>query len=147
MCDYSLHTVASRPARVGDQLTTTKFPNSVTRGFCAVGEPHVAVCLLPGTEIAFEKEAESRHPFAKLLPSFGFGKLGASVACFRQINTQEPHTHHEALEFANGRMVLITQLSSGQRATVLQLPMQTQRLNASSNRRPSALAPSSVAPT
>jgi hypothetical protein len=147
MCDYSLHTVASRPARVGDRLTTTRFPNTVTRGFCVVREPHVAVCLLPGTEIAFEEEAESRHPLAKLLPSFGFGKLGASVARFRQISTQEPHTHHDALEFANGRMVLITQLSSGQRATVLQLPVQTQRPNASSNRPSSALASSSVGPT
>jgi hypothetical protein len=147
MCDYSLHTVASRPAKVGDQLTITKFPNSVTRGFCALEDRHVAVCLLPGTEIAFEKEAEFRHSLAKLLPSFGFGKLGASVARFRQINAQEPHTHHDALEFANGRTVLITQLSSGQRATVLQLPVQTQRLNASSSRRPSALASSHVGPT
>ena len=48
MCDYSLHLVASRPAKVGDKLVTTAFNNSLTRGFAAVGEPHVAVCLLPG---------------------------------------------------------------------------------------------------
>jgi hypothetical protein len=140
MCDYSLHAVASRPARIGDQLITTEFRNTVTRGFCALGEPHVAVCLLPGTEIAFEKEVESRHPFAKLLPSFGFGKLGASAARFRQINTREPHTHHDALEFADGRTVLVTQLRSGQRATVLQLPVQAHRVNVSSNQQSSALA-------
>ena len=51
MCDYSLHLVASRPAKVGDKLTTTEFAKSITRGFAAVGEPEVAVCLLPGTEI------------------------------------------------------------------------------------------------
>jgi hypothetical protein len=51
MCDYSLHLVASRPAKVGDKLVTTEFNNSLTRGFAAVGEPHVAVCLLPGTEV------------------------------------------------------------------------------------------------
>jgi hypothetical protein len=50
MCDYSLHLVASRPAKVGDKLVTTEFNNSLTRGFAAVGEPHVAVCLLPGTD-------------------------------------------------------------------------------------------------
>jgi hypothetical protein len=50
MCDYSLHLVASRPAKVGDKLVTTAFNNSLTRGFAAVGEPHVAVCLLPGTD-------------------------------------------------------------------------------------------------
>jgi hypothetical protein len=54
MCDYSLHHVASRPAKVEDKLVVTKFSNSITRGFAAVGEPNVAVCLLPGTEIAFE---------------------------------------------------------------------------------------------
>ena len=51
MCDYSLHYVASRPAKVGDKLITTRFRESSTRGFAAVGEPNVAVCLLPGTEI------------------------------------------------------------------------------------------------
>ena len=54
MCDYSLHHVASRPAKVGDKLVTTQFNHSITRGFAAVGEPNVAVCLLPGTEVAFK---------------------------------------------------------------------------------------------
>src|SRR5260370_32700996 len=54
MCDYSLHHVANRPAQIEDKLVTTKFNKSITRGFASVGEPHVAVCLLPGTEIAFE---------------------------------------------------------------------------------------------
>jgi hypothetical protein len=48
MCDYSLHLVTSRPAKVGDKLVSTKFTNSSTRGFAAIGEPNVAVCLLPG---------------------------------------------------------------------------------------------------
>ena len=52
MCDYGLDLVASRPAKVGDELVTTEFPNSMTRGFAAIGEPNVAVCLLPSTEIA-----------------------------------------------------------------------------------------------
>jgi hypothetical protein len=33
MCDYSLDFVASWPATVGDKLVTTKFKNSVNRGF------------------------------------------------------------------------------------------------------------------
>ena len=47
---------------------TTKFNNSITRGFAAVGEPHVAVCLLPGTEIAFDENVRCE-------PSFGIGIL------------------------------------------------------------------------
>jgi len=122
MCDYSLHNVATRPAKVGDKLMTTNFPNTVTRGFCAVGEPQVAVCLMPGTEVAFEQEAESAHPFAWLFPRLGFGKIGAHVARFRQINLDYPTAHHDALEFANGKVVLVNALRPGQRATVLQLP-------------------------
>ena len=64
LCNYSLHHVASRPAKVGDKLVTTKFNNSITRGFAAVGDPNVAVCLLPGTEVAFEKEIEFERGFA-----------------------------------------------------------------------------------
>jgi len=68
MCDYSLHHVATRPARIEDKLVTTKFSNSITRGFAAAGAPHVAVCLLPGTEIAFDENVECE-------PSFGIGIL------------------------------------------------------------------------
>ena len=58
MCDYSLHNVATRPAKVGDRLVTKQFADSITRGFADVGEPNVAVCLLAGTEVAFEKDIE-----------------------------------------------------------------------------------------
>jgi hypothetical protein len=118
MCDYSLHHVASRPAKVGDELVSTKFQNSITRGFSAVGEPNVAVCLLPGTELAFEHDVECD-------PAFGFlpnRKLRQSVARFRHINEEHPTAHHDALEFADGQVVLVTRLCVGQRATVLQLP-------------------------
>ena len=120
MCDYSLHHVATRPAKVEDKLITTKFSNSITRGFAGVGEPNVAVCLLPGTEIAFEANVECE-------PSFGIGilpnkKIGQRLARFRQINMDNAVTHHDALEFPDGQVVLLTRLCEGQRATVLQLP-------------------------
>jgi hypothetical protein len=44
------------------------------------------------------------------------------VARFRQVNTDNPCTHHDALEFPDGQVVLLTHLREGQRATVLQLP-------------------------
>lgn len=130
MCDYSLHAVENRPAKVGDELVTTEFANSFTRGFCAVGQPNVAVCLQPGTELAFEQEAEVDHPFARLLPRFHFGKIGSAVARFRQVNVQYSTTHHDALEFANGKTVLVTRLRPGQRATVLQLPPSANKMQA-----------------
>jgi hypothetical protein len=105
---------------VGDKLVSTRFTNAITGGFAAIGEPNVAVCLLPGTEVAFEKEVEYEHGFfPNLKPA---KKVGENVARFRQINKDERHVHHDALEFADGQIVLLTRLREGQHATVLQLP-------------------------
>jgi len=123
MCDYSLEHLASRPAKVGDKLVSTKFSNSITRGFAAVGEPNVAVCLMPGTEIAFEDEVTCVHALG-LLPS---RKIPEKVARFREINQQNPHDHHDALEFPSGQIVLVTRLCEGQTATVLQLPVDPEK--------------------
>lgn len=119
MCDYSLHLVASRPAAVGDKLVTTDFTRSITRGFSAVGEPDVAVCLLPGTEIAFEDEVQYDRAFSL----FGKARVEHKVARFRQVNMDDPHVHHDALEFPGGQIVMVTRLMPGQRANVLQLPV------------------------
>ena len=120
MCDYSLHSVASRPAKVGDKLVVTDFPRSITRGLAGVGEPHVAVCLLPGTELAFEDNVRYDRAFGL----FGKACVDHSVARFRQVNMDDPLAHHDALEFPSGQIVLVTRLSAGQTATVLQLPAQ-----------------------
>jgi hypothetical protein len=118
MCDYSLEHFASRPAKVGDTLVTTKFKYALTGGFCAVSEPNLAVCLLPGTELAFEREIESQAVFCLFRPR----KLGANVARFRRVNENQRYMHHDALELPGGEFVLLTMLREGQHATVIQLP-------------------------
>jgi hypothetical protein len=118
MCDYSLHLVASRPAKVGETLIATDFARSITRGFASAEEPDVAVCLLPGTEIAFDADVQYDRAFSL----FGRARVGHRVARFRQVNMDDPNVHHDALEFPSGQIVLVTRLSPGQRATVLQLP-------------------------
>jgi len=120
MCDYSLHFVTSRPAKVGDRLVSTNFNNSITRGFAAVGEPTVAVCLLPGTEVAFEKDIVEYHP--PFLGLFANRTVEEKVARFRQVDIDNPNTHHDALEFPSGQIVLLNRLCEGQHVTVLQLP-------------------------
>ena len=122
MCDYSLHGVASRPAKVGDRLIATNFYNSVTRGFASADEPNVAVCLLPGSELAFESDVQC-DPAIPFLP---YKKIGHRVARFRQVNLNNPATHHDALEFPSGETVLVNNLARGQCATVLQLPVTAQ---------------------
>ena len=123
MCDYSLHSVSSRPARVGDKLITSNFDNTLTRGFAAAAEPEVAVCLLPGTELAFDQDVELHYGRIQTL-FFKKDKWRFShrVARFRQINVDNPNSHHDAIEFPDGRVVLLTRLRAGQQATILQLP-------------------------
>lgn len=118
MCDYSLHHVASRPARVGDKLISTSFLNSGTRGFAAIGEPNVAVCLLPGTELVFQENLECEAAYG-----FGFKRLQHKVARFRQVDVHQPSVHHDALELPDGQIVKLTKLRPGQHATVLQMPV------------------------
>ena len=118
MCDYSLHSVKSRPAKVGDKLTTHDFGTG-TRGFAASEDVNVAVCVLPGTELSFAEEV-------KCLPTgliaWRDKVIEHKTAIFRQINKDQVVAHHDALEFPDGQLVLLTCLSEGQQATVLQLP-------------------------
>jgi len=112
MCDYSLQQVQSRPAKVADKLVTHNFGTG-TRGFCSPDDPSTAVCVLPGTELAFDRPIEANVPTDP-----------HQTAIFRQMNKTVPHTHHDALELPGGEIVMLTALSEGQVATVLQLPAQ-----------------------
>ena len=112
MCDYSLQQVQSRPAKVADKLVTHNFGTG-TRGFCSLDDPSTAVCVLPGTELAFDRPIEANVPTDP-----------HQTAIFRQMNKTVPHTHHDALELPGGQIVMLTALSEGQVATVLQLPAQ-----------------------
>ena len=91
---------------------------SHTRGFCAPEDTIVAVCVLPGTELSFTDEVrrERMWPWSR-------GTFKHRTAIFRQINKEVRNSHHDALEFPDGTVVLLTLLEEGQQATVLQLPV------------------------
>jgi hypothetical protein len=118
MCDCSLHNVRSRPAKVGDKLTTRDFRTG-TRGFAASEDANLAVCVLPGTELSFAGEVTCL-PVGLL--AWREKVIKHKTAIFRQINKERVAAHHDALEFADGQTVLLTFLCEGQQATVLQLP-------------------------
>ena len=120
MCDYSLSSVRSQPASVGDKLITRNFGTG-TRGFCTPQGADVAVCVLPGTELAFVDEV--RCEWTGLLPWRG-KVINHKTAIFRQVNKSRLAVHHDALEFPDGQVLLLTLLREGQQATVLQLPAQ-----------------------
>ncbi len=120
MCDYSLQNVRSRPASVGDKLTTRDFGTG-TRGFSAAQDAGLAICVLPGTELAFASDVNCIS--TGLLP-WRNNVINHRTAIFRQINKGKEAAHHDALEFPDGRIMLLTLLREGQVATVLQLPAQ-----------------------
>src|SRR5215469_1292480 len=109
MCDFSLQSIKSRPAKIGDKLTTRDFGTG-TRGFSAAEDASLAVCLRPGTELSFAEEVTS---LASGLLDWWHKAVSHKTAIFRQINRERVSAHHDALEFPDGQ---------SQQATVLQLP-------------------------
>jgi hypothetical protein len=77
----------------------------------------VAVCLLPGTELAFEQKVQfySRWVWKRT--------IDCRVGKFGTIGLDDPQRHHDAIEFPDGRSVLVTLLLPGQKVSVLQLPV------------------------
>ncbi len=116
MCDYSLQAFKSRPAQVGEDLKTHRFGTGSGGFIGADGNDTVtAVCVLPGTELAFKDDVTIAFTmFAD--------KVEGRTARFRQTALDNPYAHHDALEFADGRVIELNRLASGLTATVLQLP-------------------------
>jgi hypothetical protein len=134
MCDYSLSNVRSRPAQVGDKLITRDFGTG-TRGFGATQDTSLAVCILPGTELAFAGDVRCIR--TGLLP-WRDKVIGHRTAIFRQVNKSKMAAHHDALEFPDGQLVLLTVLREGQEATVLQLPVQPKTAEEAASRQRAA---------
>jgi hypothetical protein len=115
-------TMACMPSRLAPPRSAKSSSRRVSdvhrqAAFAAQDNREVAVCLLPGTELAFEDDVKFyyRWIWAK--------STGFRVARFCNVDANLPDRHHDALEFPDGRKVLVTLLTGGQRATVLQLPI------------------------
>ena len=102
-------------AKVGDKLTARMLSLGTT-GFCAPEDHRMAVCLLPGAELSFADQVRQ----ATTWPWKGL--ISYKTAIFRRVNKNNRCTHHDALEFPDGEIVLLTNSVAGQLATVLQLP-------------------------
>jgi hypothetical protein len=140
MCDYSLQHLESRPAKIGERLVTKTFPNTSSRGFAsATSNPNTAVCLMPGTELAFEREIEVQCAPGLSGIRTSIKKTGHRTARFRQINLQEPCAHHDAFELPDGQSFLVTNLCNDQCATVLQMPVDAVHINTETGKRTTAI--------
>jgi hypothetical protein len=105
-------------------------------GFASPAEKGVAVCLLPGTELAFETNVKYRGGW------FKSRIVNFNVAKFCKIAPEVLCQHHDALTFPDGSTVLVNSLVPGQRVRVLQLPVADSELQARSLK---ALSPISEA--
>jgi hypothetical protein len=117
MCDYSLEQKLSRPAKVGDKLVTKRF-SSFTTGFTDASIPDcdLAICMLPGTEIAFDDEV-------KLAAIDTEERLPREAVFVAMGNPEIIHEHHDGLEFPSvSKQRLINSIAPDQKATVLQVP-------------------------
>ena len=78
-----------------------------------------------GTELAFDEPVEFEKNCIETR------RTNVKVATFRQIDLEDRHTHHDALEFSDGQIVRLASLIPGQRAVVLQLPCEMAEASAS----------------
>src|SRR2546429_9886635 len=113
MCDYSLHAVATRPAQVGETLITTTFRGTSTRGFASEREPAVAVCMLPGTELAFAEDVryDNRWIWTRTTDWRG-GQV-------QQGGTPKVDRHQEAVGISGRKQVPVAQPFASPRAAVV----------------------------
>ena len=117
MCDYSLEMYRSRPAQVGEQFVTSRFP-SRSIGLTVPGDCHTAVCLMADTKLRIEGVSED---FQRT-----YGVEAAEDATFIR---RDSGSYRDAIRFANGAEVLLQQLGVGVKirvVDVLQPPLQGQ---------------------
>ena len=120
MCDFSAKSTKQRAAAKDDHLISRTI-STHTRGFTSISDPATAVCLLPGTELAFNKPVQIDD--GRILGVFNKKRtVPHTLAVFRQVEKENQSTHHDALEFPDGFIVKLNGLVEGQTATVLQLP-------------------------
>ena len=93
MCDFSLQSARSRPAKVGDKLVTRDLGTG-TRGFAAIDDVTMAVRLLPGTELTFAGVVACLPPS---LLDWKMETIKYQTAIFRRINKDRVTAHLDAL--------------------------------------------------
>jgi hypothetical protein len=116
-------TLASKAYVRDRRRSATSLPRAtlarVRDGFAASEDASMAVCVLPGTELSFVREVRC---FPTGLLGWRDKVINHKTAIFRQINKEKAMAHHDALEFPDGEIALLTFLCEGQQASVLQLP-------------------------
>ena len=107
MCDYSLEMYQSRPARVGEEYTSNRFPSG-TVGFVVAGDQSVAICM----ECDWKLQLANISPAVRATADVSENE----VATFTQIDGP---WHRDSVRFANGAVVSLQKLGPGVRAWLI----------------------------
>jgi hypothetical protein len=136
MCDYSLMSFPNRLAVEGENLVVHRFSSgsmglaspdelkkakdaAAKRSFWAVvkdwlvlapGAPVTAVCIPPASHLMMHDIPQRFQKEYALQPE--------EEVIFRQLSA-EPNEYRDALQFRNGRVIRLQELSAGQQVTVL----------------------------
>lgn len=118
MCDYSLAHFPNRLAVEGEQLLLRRFPcgtlglASVRRSLKEILFPSTAcaVCVPPGARLLLQDIPEALRRRLEIGP--------IETVTFVQ-QSAEAFTYRDAVQFSNGRQVLLQRLEPGQRLRVL----------------------------
>jgi len=106
MCDYSLEMYHSRPATVGEEYVSHRFPSGSV-GFVAAGETSVAVCMACDSRLRLENVSEHVQRT--------YGVKGSEEVVFIR---REVGPHHDAVRFSNGAELTLQQLGPNVSASV-----------------------------
>ena len=114
---------SARPEGYGEPTRFDKMPSQPSWQACLVDDSLrlIRVTGFPGSR-------RTTWPSVACLPTGLLGwktkTINHRTAIFRQVNKEKSAAHHDAIEFPDGRTVMLTHLCEGQAATVLQLPAQ-----------------------
>lgn len=107
MCDYSLEMYRSRPAQVGEEYSSHRFPSGSV-GFVAPGETSVAICMACDTRIQLENISEH------VQRTYGVTASEEVVFIRRDVGP-----HHDGVRFENGAELTLQQLGPNVKAVVV----------------------------
>lgn len=107
MCDYSLEMYRSRPAQVGEEYSSHRFPSGSV-GFVSPGDTSVAVCMACDTRLKLENISEHVQRT--------YGVSGSEEVVFIR---REVGPHHDAVRFANGAELTLQQLGPNVKAGLI----------------------------
>jgi hypothetical protein len=115
MCDYSMHAIKNRKAVVGDKIKTSIFNGHSSPGIesCAPGEAMMAICLIPGTGIEFDRPVTYRKN--------GYAMMVSDYRTAKYVHIPNA-SYSDHLKFPDGSLILIAYLAPGQTGTVAYVP-------------------------